>query len=243
MSQQPTAAIIVIGNEILSGKTLDANIQYLAQELAKLGIVLGEARVIRDDRSMIIDCVRLYSHAYDYVFTTGGIGPTHDDITAEAIAAACDDELVLNEEAAARIGGDRTHPRMKMAMIPRRAALIENSLSRAPGFRIDNIYVLAGIPRVAQAMFASLKPELRRGQEILSASADVFLKESEIAVPLTKIANANADVEIGSYPFSRDGTFGANLVVRGVDAARVEAVIGEIVATMQQLGGEPQRIA
>jgi molybdenum cofactor synthesis domain-containing protein len=243
MSQQPTAAVIVIGNEILSGKTLDANIQYLAQELAKLGIVLVEARVIRDDRSMIIDYVRACSRAYDYVFTTGGIGPTHDDITAEAVSAACDDELVLNEEAAARIGGERDHPRMKMAMIPRTAVLIENTVSRAPGFRVHNVYVLAGIPSVAQAMFSALKHELRRGREILSASADVFLKESDIAVPLSKIAEANTDVEIGSYPFSRNGSYGANLVVRGVDAERVEAVITEIVAAMRKFGGEPQRVS
>jgi molybdenum cofactor synthesis domain-containing protein len=243
MTQQPTAAIVVIGNEILSGKTLDANIQYLAQELARLGIVLVEARVIRDDRAMIIEYVRQCSRAYDYVFTTGGIGPTHDDITAEAVAAACGDELVLNEDAAVRIGGDRNHPRMKMAMIPRTAALIENTVSRAPGFRLGNVYVLAGIPSVAQAMFTSLKHELRRGPEILSASADVFLKESEIAMPLAQIAEANGDVEIGSYPFSRDGTYGANLVVRGVDAARVEAVIAEIVAAMQARGGSPQRIS
>jgi len=243
MSAQPTAVVILIGNELLSGKTQDANLQFLATELAEAGITLREAIVIRDDRDTIIKTVRYYSDRHTYVFTTGGIGPTHDDITAEAVAAAFDTHLVLNEHAAAAIGGERDHPRMKMAMIPPDATLIDNSVSRAPGFQLNNVFVLAGVPRIARAMFESVRPRLRGGAAIVSANADVYLKESDIAVPLTQIAESNADVEIGSYPFSRDGRFGANLVVRGTDAQRVDAVMNIVIAAMTALGAQVQRHA
>ena len=243
MSHQPSAAMLVIGNEILSGKTRDANVQFIGESLANMGIVLAEARVIRDDHQTIIAAVRDYSHKYDYVFTTGGIGPTHDDITAAAVAAAFATDLEIHPAAAELIGGDPDHPRMKMAQIPVGAALIENSVSRAPGFQIENVFVLAGVPSIAQAMFAALSARLQRGQAIVSANADVFMKESDIAVPLTSIASANDDVEIGSYPFSRDGTYGANLVVRGTDADRVDAVMNEVVSAMSALGGEVVRRA
>ncbi len=243
MSEQPTAVIVVIGNEILSGKTQDTNIQYLGNSLAEMGIVLQEAIVIRDDHDTIARTVRYYSDRHTYVFTTGGIGPTHDDITAEAVAAAFDTTVELNEVAAAAIGGERDHPRMKMAMIPREATLIENSVSRAPGFQLHNVFVMAGVPRIAQAMFESLRERLQRGAAIVSANADVFLRESDIAMPLQQIAAENTDVEIGSYPFSRDGRFGANLVVRGTDALRVDSVMKLIVATMQGIGAQVQRHA
>jgi molybdenum cofactor synthesis domain-containing protein len=241
MSSQPTAVIVVIGNEILSGKTQDANIRFLGGALAEAGVALREAIVIRDDHETIVKTVRYYSQRHDYVFTTGGIGPTHDDITAEAVAAAFDEPLALNESAAAAIGGDREHPRMKMAMITPGATLIENSVSRAPGFQLHNVFVLAGVPNIAKAMFESLRPGLRGGKKIVSVNADVFLKESDIAVPLSRIAEENADVEIGSYPFSRDGRYGANLVVRGTDTDRVDAVMTEIVSAMEQLGAETRR--
>lgn len=243
MSAQPTAVIVVIGNEILSGKTQDANIRYLGNELAQMGIVLQEAIVIRDDHDTIARTVRYYSDRHTYVFTTGGIGPTHDDITAEAVAAAFDTTVELNERAAAAIGGERDHPRMKMAMIPSEATLIENSVSRAPGFQLHNVFVLAGVPRIAEAMFESLRTRLHGGAAIVSANADVFLRESDIAKPLTEIATANTDVEIGSYPFSKDGVFGANLVVRGTDARRVDAVMKLIVESMQGIGAQVQRHA
>ncbi len=240
MTTPTTAAILVIGNEILSGKTDDANVQFLGRELARMGIVLAEARVIRDDRDMIIRSVRQYSEQYDFVFTTGGIGPTHDDITAEAIAAAFDTSLYLHPEAAELIGGDRDHPRMKMAMIPKGASLIENSVSKAPGFRLGNVFVLAGVPRIAQAMFAALQPQLPSGPEILQRSVDVFVRESDIATRLTGIAASYPDIEIGSYPFrDANGNAGANLVARGTDGARVDAVIEEIVREMTALGGNP----
>jgi molybdenum cofactor synthesis domain-containing protein len=243
MSSQPTAAIVVIGNEILSGKTQDANIRFLGSALAEAGVVLAEAIVVRDDHETIAKTVRYYSERHTYVFTTGGIGPTHDDITAEAVAAAFGATLELNEEAAELIGGDREHPRMKMAMMPPEATLIENTATRAPGFRLENVFVLAGIPRIAQAMFEAIRPTLEGGSAIVSANADVYLRESDIAAPLTDIVDANPDVEIGSYPFIRDKGYGANLVVRGTNMERVDAVMETIVATMRELGGDVSRNA
>lgn len=243
MSSSATAAVIVIGNEILSGKTQDANIGFLGRALAQCGVVLAEAIVIKDDHETIAETVRHYSERHTYVFTTGGIGPTHDDITAEAVAAAFGEKLELDEEAAAAIGGERDHPRMKMAMMPTNSTLIFNEASRAPGFQLRNVFVFAGIPSIAQSMFAAIRPTLRGGEAIVSANADVYLKESEIAGPLTRIVDANDDVEIGSYPFNRDARFGANLVVRGTDAARVDAVMNDVVAAMQALGAEVERKA
>jgi molybdenum cofactor synthesis domain-containing protein len=238
MSAQPTAVVVVIGNEILSGKTQDSNIRFLGISLAQAGIALQEAIVIRDDHATIVKTVRYYSERHDYVFTTGGIGPTHDDITAEAVAAAFGVPLELDEVAADLIGGDRDHPRMKMAMIPPGATLIENTVSRAPGFQIENVFVLAGVPKIAQAMFESLRPRLRGGEAIVSANANVYLKESDIAEPLGRIVDANKDVEIGSYPFSRDGRYGANLVVRGTDGSRVSKVLSDVVDAMRALGAD-----
>ena len=241
MSAQATAVVVVIGNEILSGKTNDANIQFLGEALAHEGIALREAIVIRDDHATIVRTVKYYSEKHDYVFTTGGIGPTHDDITAAAVAEAFGASVVLNEEAAELIGGERDHPRMKMAMIPPEATLIENTVSRAPGFQIHNVFVLAGVPKIAQAMFEALRPRLRGGAAIVSENADVYLRESDIAARLSQIAEDNADVEIGSYPFSRNGRYGANLVVRGTDRARVSSVLDQVVAEMQSLGAEGVR--
>jgi len=241
MNAQPTAVVVVIGNEILSGKTQDANIQYLGHALAETGIALQEAIVIRDDHDTIVKTVRYYSERHTYVFTTGGIGPTHDDITAAAIAAAFDKSLKLNEVAAQAIGGDRDHPRMKMAMMPSGATLIENKASRAPGFRLNNVFVFAGIPSIAQSMFEAVQPSLRGGAAIVSANADIYLRESDIAAPLSRIVEENDDVEIGSYPFTRGDRYGANLVVRGTDATRVDTVMNRVVAAMQALGAEVER--
>ena len=238
-----TAAVIVIGNEILSGKTQDQNLQFIAQELARLGIVLVEARVIRDDKEAIVRAVIECSLAFDYLFTTGGIGPTHDDITAESVAKAFGTTLALNEEAAKLIGGGaRDHPRMRMARIPVGASLIRNSVSKAPGFRIKNTFVLAGVPDIARAMFDSLKNELQRGDEIVSVALDVFLRESEIAIIVGREAFNNLDVEIGSYPFHRDGVFGTNIVVRGTNLERIKQVREQIYQQMDALGGRPRRV-
>jgi molybdenum cofactor synthesis domain-containing protein len=243
-SRPVTACVLIIGNEILSGKTQDTNLQFLGVELARLGIKLEEARVVRDEIGAIVGQVNECRAKYTYVFTTGGIGPTHDDITAECIARAFGVQLVLDQAAVEllkRGGRPLNEARLKMARVPHGAQLIENAVSNAPGFRIGNVFVLAGIPTVARAMFAAAVPLLTGGAQIHSASVDVFLREGDFAEALERIALANPTVDIGSYPFQRDGQFGASLVVRGTDGVLLERLIDEIVAAMAALGGATQR--
>ena len=231
MTRDVSAAVLIIGNEILSGKTQDANLSFIGQALARLGVRLVEARVIRDEPPVIADVINALRASYDYVFTTGGIGPTHDDVTAEAVAQAFGVALVLDEEAARRIGRgsrDLNPARLKMAMIPEGASLIDNPISQAPGFRMENVFVMAGIPGIARAMFGAIEHELSGGDPILSESVDIYRREGDIAVPLDEIARRHLEVEIGSYPFSREGRFGASIVVRGTDRAKVEAAIDEV---------------
>lgn len=226
-----TACVLIIGNEILSGKTQDANLQFMAQAFARRGIRLTEARVIRDEPDVIAAVVNECRERHTYVFTTGGIGPTHDDLTAAAVARAFGVELVLDEDAARRIGRgsrDLNPARLKMAMIPEGASLIDNPISQAPGFRIGNVFVMAGIPSIARAMFAAVEHELSGGDPILSESVDIFRREGDIAAPLDEIASRHTAVEIGSYPFSREGRYGASIVVRGTDAERIDAAMREI---------------
>jgi molybdenum cofactor synthesis domain-containing protein len=231
MNVQPTAAVLIIGNEILSGKTQDANIKFLGETLATLGIKLAEARVIRDEPDVIAAVVNECRARYTYVFTTGGIGPTHDDMTAESVARAFGVDLVLDEEAARRIGRgsrDLNPARLKMAMIPAGASLIDNPVSHAPGFRIGNVFVLAGIPSIARAMFGAIEHELEHGDPIRSGSIDIYRREGDFAAELDAVQRRHPEVEIGSYPFAREGRFGASLVVRGTDRARVDAAVAEI---------------
>jgi molybdenum cofactor synthesis domain-containing protein len=238
---QPTACALIIGNEILSGKTQDTNLQFLGFELAKLGIRLAEGRVIRDDPAAIIRHVNECRAAFTYVFTTGGIGPTHDDITAECVAQALGVPLVLNDEAVERLkrgGRPLNEARLKMARLPRGAEIVENPVSNAPGFRIANVFVFAGIPSIARAMFANAVPMLVQGAPILSASVDAFLREGDFAEALEGIQKRYAEVEIGSYPFNRDGRLGATLVARGTDRDLLSRVVNEIVAAITALGGE-----
>ena len=236
-----TACVLIIGNEILSGKTQDTNLQFLGAELASKGITLAEARVLRDDKAAIVAAVNECRAAYTYVFTTGGIGPTHDDITAECIAEAFGRDLVLHEEAVKRLGRrglELNAARLKMAHVPEGASLIDNPLSGAPGFRVENVFVMAGIPAVARGMFSTLDEQLGSGAPIHSRNVDVYLPEGELAAPLEGIVRKYTRVEIGSYPFFRERRFGANLVVRGTDEALVEQVLREIIDTMSRLGGE-----
>jgi molybdopterin-biosynthesis enzyme MoeA-like protein len=210
-------------------------VQFLGESFARLGIVLVEARVIRDEPETIAAVINECRQLYTYVFTTGGIGPTHDDLTAESVARAFGVELALNEEAARRIGRgsrDLNPARLKMAMIPKGATLIDNPLSHAPGFRIENVFVMAGIPSIARAMFAAIENDLEGGSPIQSKSIDLFAREGDFAQALEEIAARHNDVEIGSYPFSREGRFGASIVVRGTDGARVEAALREISASL-----------
>jgi len=241
VSGQPTACVLIIGNEILSGKTQDTNLQFLGLELAKLGIRLAEARVVRDEPATIVRHLNEARREFSYVFTTGGIGPTHDDITAECVAQAFGVPLDLNDDAVQRLqrsGRPLNEARLKMARIPRGAELVDNPVSNAPGFRMENVFVFAGIPSIARAMFASAIPLLAHGAPILSASVDAYLREGDFAAVLTQIQERHPAVEIGSYPFNRDGRLGASLVARGTDRAILAKVVEEIVAAMTALGGE-----
>jgi molybdenum cofactor synthesis domain-containing protein len=238
---QPTACVLIIGNEILSGKTQDTNLQFLGFELAKLGIRLAEGRVVRDDPAAIVRHLNECRREFTYVFTTGGIGPTHDDITAECVAQAFGLPLVLNEEAVERLqrgGRPLNEARLKMARMPQGAELVDNPVSGAPGFRIGNVFVFAGIPSIARAMFANAVPMLVKAAPILSASLDAYLREGDFAEALDTIQKRYPTIEIGSYPFNREGKFGATLVARGTDAALLETVVAEVAAAIGRLGGE-----
>jgi len=221
----PTAAILVIGDEILSGRTRDANMHFLAGALTDKGIDLREVRVISDDHDVIVRTVQQLAATYNQVFTSGGIGPTHDDITADAVAAAFDTPIDVRDDARARLaahyaksGTELNAARLRMARIPDGAALIDNPISAAPGFSLQNVHVMAGVPSVFQAMVASLLPSLTGGAPMLSESLRVIRPEGEIAGPLGEIAARFPDLSFGSYPFIKDGVFGAIIVARGSDA-------------------------
>ena len=241
-----TSALIVIGNEILSGRTKDANLPYLADQLNRRGIVLAEARVVRDETDAIVAAVNACRAAFDYVFTTGGIGPTHDDITAAAVAAAFGRSLIRHPEAEAmlrdfysRTGRELTSARLKMADTPEGAILIENRISTAPGFQVENVFVLAGIPSVMQAMFESLADRLEGGAEVLSRTLSADIPEGTIAAGLQVLQDAFPELEIGSYPYFQEGRPGASIVVRGVDQDKLDAAIERLRRLMIELGGEP----
>ncbi|MFN3664389.1 competence/damage-inducible protein A [Yoonia sp.] len=234
----PTAAMLVIGDEILSGRTRDANMHHLAGQLTAVGIDLREVRIVSDDAPAIIAAVRAMSARFDHVFTSGGIGPTHDDITADCIAEAFDDSIDVRDDARAllqahyeRSGQELNTARLRMARIPATATLIDNPVSTAPGFAIGNVYVMAGVPAVFQAMVASVLPGLTGGAPLLSRSLRVMRGEGDIAGPLGIFAADHADLSVGSYPFQKDGIYGANLVIRGQDQERVDAAF----ATLEQL--------
>ncbi|MFC3612428.1 competence/damage-inducible protein A [Lutimaribacter marinistellae] len=237
----PTAAMLVIGDEILSGRTRDANMNYLAKELTKHGVDLREARVVSDDAAAIERAVRELSTTYDHVFTSGGIGPTHDDITADCIARAFDTPIDVRDDARAlleehyrRTGLELNAARLRMARIPDGAKLIENPVSTAPGFTIENVHVMAGVPAVFEAMVASVLPTITGGAPLLSQSLRVNRGEGDIASLLTDLAGDFPDLSIGCYPFQKDGIFGANIVVRGRDGARVDAAVTRLSRDLEQ---------
>ena len=228
----PTAAMLVIGDEILSGRTKDANLGHLAQQLTNIGVDLKEARVVADVHDQIVDAVRALSRKWDHVFTSGGIGPTHDDITADAIADVFDvgidvraDALALLRDHYARTGTDLNAARMRMARIPAGGELIDNPVSIAPGFTLENVHVMAGVPAIFQAMVASVLPLMTGGEPLLSRTIRIDLPEGEIATALRNIANRFPNVAIGSYPFILDGRFGSNIVFRSADPDDMGAAI------------------
>ncbi|MEP2027371.1 MAG: molybdopterin-binding protein [Paracoccaceae bacterium] len=228
----PSAAMLVIGDEILSGRTRDANMYFLAGELTKRGIDLCEVRVVSDDAGAIVSSVQALSASFDHVFTSGGIGPTHDDITADSIAAAFavhidvrDDARALLAEHYKRSGRELNEARLRMARIPHGAELIDNPVSVAPGFSLGNVHVMAGVPTVFQAMVASVLPHLTGGAPLLSQTLRVERGEGDIAGPLADLANDFPDLAIGSYPFQHNGAYGSNIVIRGSDGAVVDAAM------------------
>lgn len=228
----PTAAILVIGDEILSGRTRDSNMHFLAGALTRHGIRLLEARVVSDDHAEIVAAVNALRARYDHVFTSGGIGPTHDDITADAIAGAFGvaishraDAMALLQAHYDRAGLEFNDARQRMARIPDGARLIENPVSTAPGFTLGNVHVMAGVPKIFEAMVASVLPGLTGGAPLLSQSLQVQRGEGEIAEAFGKLAADYPDLSMGSYPFIRNGAHGTNLVVRGTDPARLDAAM------------------
>ena len=240
-----TACVLVIGNEILSGRTHEANLAYLGERLNALGVRLREARVIPDDHQVIADAVNEARRRFDYVFTTGGIGPTHDDITAESVARAFGVPLVRNPEAQRILEsfyppGEVNESRLRMADTPEGAALIDNPVSGAPGFRMENVFVMAGIPTVMRAMFETIVHRLSGGAPLLSRVVAAEVPEGEIAAGLKGIQDSYPDVEIGSYPYHRQGRFGARLVLRSALPERLASATDEVAALVRTLGAEPR---
>ena len=233
----PTAAILIIGDEILSGRTREGNMYYLAGKLTAAGIDLKETRIVSDDRDAIVGAVQALSAAYDHVFTSGGIGPTHDDITADCVAAAFNDHIDVREDAYALLkahydsrGQEFNDARQRMARIPDSATLIENPVSIAPGFSIQNVHVMAGVPSVFQAMVATVLPKLTGGAPLLAQSLRIDRGEGDIAGPLAELAKAYPDLSIGSYPFTQNGAYGSNIVIRGTDGAMVDEAMVKLTA-------------
>ncbi len=240
-----TAALLIIGNEILSGRTVDANLPYLATFLGKLGIRLVEVRVVPDIEAEIVDAVNALRAKVDYLFTTGGIGPTHDDITAASVAKACGRKLIRHPEAERRLIAfyppeRRTAARLKMADMPEGAALIDNPVSIAPGFVVDNVHVLAGVPRIMQAMLDMLAPRLEGGAMLRSRTLVVFKGEGDMAEALAAIQARRPGIDIGSYPFFRLDKPGTSIVFRGDDGAAIDAAFAELEAYCRTNGIEAQ---
>jgi molybdenum cofactor synthesis domain-containing protein len=240
-----TACLIIIGNEILSGRTQDRNLAYAAKWLNDKGIQVREVRVIPDVEEIIVATVNECRRAFDYVFTTGGIGPTHDDITAASVARAFGVPIERNEAARKLlekqyVPGDLTEARLKMADVPAGAELIENPISRAPGFRIENVFVMAGVPAIMKAMLDSAQHRLVGGAPVASRQIACFLAEGQIAKALGEIQDRYPDLDLGSYPFWKMRKFGVSVVLRGTDTGRLEAATKEVREMIRTLGGEPR---
>jgi len=239
----PTAAVLIIGDEVLSGRTQDTNLNTIARFLAALGIDLLEARTVGDRKVQIIEALNALRAAHDYVFTTGGIGPTHDDITADAVATAFGVGLPEHPEALAilqrRYGDEFNAPRRRMARIPEGGTLIANPVTDAPGFQIGNVFVMAGVPKIMTAMLEDVAPRLRTGAVVHARTVRVTgVGEGSVAELLTAAARANREISYGSYPFGHGSIeeFGTNLVVRGRDEAAVEAAVAGLVAGLRGAG-------
>ena len=240
-----TAALLVIGDEILSGRTQDKNIAQVAAWLNRQGIRLAEVRVVPDDQQRIADAVNALRTTYDYLLTTGGIGPTHDDITVDSIAAAFGVPVVVHPEARRILEayyetrGGVTDARMRMARVPDGAELIPNPLSGAPGVKMQNVYILAGVPNIAANMLEALDGKLEGGRPMVSVTVGAYAAESEVADLLRETEAAHSGVAIGSYPFSKDGRYGANFVMRSDDGDLATQTAMDLQRRLEEAGFEP----
>jgi molybdenum cofactor synthesis domain-containing protein len=241
--ERVTAAVLVIGDEILSGRTQDTNLNAIARYLAPFGVDLAEARVVGDNPPDIIGALNILRAAYDYVITTGGIGPTHDDITADCVADAFGVNLYehpdIIEMMRARWSGDLNAARRRMARIPEGGSLVKNPVQGPPGFQIGNVFVLAGVPQIMRGMLEDVGPRLRTGAVVIARTVRVEgIGEGAIAAPLEALAKAHPALSLGSYPFFGPEGFGSNLVVRGRDAAEVAATVDQLIAALDGLGAK-----
>ena len=249
MTAAPTACILIIGDEILSGRTQDTNIKYIAGRLAALGIKLKEARVVPDSTAAVVEAVNLCRKLYTYVFTTGGIGPTHDDITTACIAQAFGRGVIRHPDAVRKMtafyGDKLNEARLKMAEVPDGpdVALVENHITSAPGYRIENVFVMAGVPSIAQAMFEAAVPHLRQGDPVYSGSVDGEVREGDIAADLTALQNKYPMVSLGSYPSVRNDRLCTSIVARATDKALIVQALGEMAEIMRRFGADPKTTA
>lgn len=240
-SDPVTAALLVIGEEILSGRTRDENIGYVAAYLTRVGISLREVRVVVDQQDQIAAAVNDLRHRFAYVFTTGGIGPTHDDVTTDAIAKAFDVGVAVHDEAVAAMRqhyreNDLTPARLRMARIPNGAELIHNKISRAPGFMLENVIVMAGIPRIMQVMLDEVIPRLAKGRPMQSRSVRLDAAEGDVAVPLAALQLAHPEIQMGSYPFFERDKLGTYVVLRGADEKSLASALAALWDVIAQEG-------
>lgn len=240
-----TAALLVIGDEILSGRTQDKNVAQVAEWLNRQGIRLEEVRIVPDATARIASAVNELRKTYDYLFTTGGIGPTHDDITVDSIAAAFGVPVVIHPKAREILEeyyssrGGVTDSRLRMARVPEGAELIPNPTSGAPGVRLGNVYIMAGVPGIAAAMLAALDGQLQGGRPMISATIGAYAAESEVADLLREAEAAHDGVAIGSYPFFKDGRYGANFVIRADESDLVDEAVSDLQRRLSEAGIEP----
>jgi molybdenum cofactor synthesis domain-containing protein len=242
-TERVTAAVLIIGDEILSGRTQDTNLNFIAKYLGTFGVDLAEARVVGDIKIEIITALNALRERYDYVITTGGIGPTHDDITADCVAEAFGVPLYEHPEIiammTARWQGDINAARRRMARVPEGGSLVRNPVQGPPGFQIGNVFVLAGVPMIMRGMMEDVGPRMRPGAVVISRTVRVEgTGESAMAAPLEAVAKAHPDLSLGSYPFFGADGFGSNLVVRGRDEAEVAATVDELIAVLQNVGAK-----
>jgi len=238
-----TASMLVIGDEILSGRTQDKNVSYLANRLGEIGIQLKEVRIVTDDEDEIVGAINHLREKYNYVFTSGGIGPTHDDITADSVAKAFGVSIDFHPQAMdiltrhyEKSDLDFNDARKRMARIPDGASLIDNPVSKAPGFRIENVHVMAGVPAIMQAMTESLLPDLQGGAKMKSRTLNVDIPEGKVAEKLGALQERYPEVSMGSYPYFRQGAVGTNLVLRSTDQDELDQAIADLLEILKEFG-------